>query len=71
LNAGNLAASVTEMDALTGPAAEAAKLWLDEARARVAAESAVTDASLKTIAALSAGGTAKADAPVEAPKAGP
>ncbi len=71
LNASNLAASVTEMDALTGPAAEAAKLWLDEARARVAVESAVTEASLKTIAALGAGGTAKAAAPAEAPKAGP
>jgi hypothetical protein len=48
----NLAACVTELEALTGPAADAAKLWLDEARARVAAEAAVNEASIKTIAAL-------------------
>src|SRR5262249_22709561 len=62
LNAGNLAACVTEMEALKGPAADAAQLWLEEARTRVAAEAAVNDASLKAIAALSAG-----SAPTKAP----
>ena len=43
---------MTELDALKGPTADAAQLWLDEARARVAVEQAINDASLKAIAGL-------------------
>ena len=52
LRDGNLAAAVTEMEGLSGAPAEAAKPWLDEARARVATESAAADATSKTLAVL-------------------
>jgi hypothetical protein len=54
LRDGNLGAAVTEMESLSGPPADAAKPWLDEARARVATESAATDATSKVIAMLGA-----------------
>jgi uroporphyrinogen-III synthase len=52
LGNGNLAACVAELDALRGAPADAAQLWLDEARARVQAEQAISDATVRTIAAL-------------------
>jgi uroporphyrinogen-III synthase len=57
LRDGNLAAALTEMDALQGPAAEAAQPWVDEARARVAAERAAGDATAKAVATLGASNT--------------
>jgi hypothetical protein len=64
LKEGNLAAAVTELEHLTGGPAEAASAWLNEARARVAAEQAATDATNKALSALAA---TPATAPAEAP----
>jgi len=63
LTEGDLAASVTEMNGLTGNAAVAAAPWLEVARARVAAERAAADATTKTVAALAAVGSADQPAP--------
>ena len=60
---GDLAASMTEMNSLTGTAATAAAPWLALAKARVAAERAAADATTKTVAALAAVGTADQPAP--------
>jgi hypothetical protein len=54
----NLAAAVTEMEQLKDSAATAALPWLNEARARVAAEQALTDATNKALSALAAMGRA-------------
>jgi hypothetical protein len=61
---GNLPAAVTEMEHLEGDAAVAALSWVEEARARVAAEQAINDASTKAVASLGAlGATAPAASP--------
>jgi uroporphyrinogen-III synthase len=64
----NLLAAVTELEALKGPPAEAAQLWLDEARARVATEQAINDATVKAIAGL---GSVSAAPPAVAPTSQP
>ncbi|MCW2245165.1 hypothetical protein M2352_000756 [Azospirillum fermentarium] len=51
---GNLAGAVTELSALTGPAAQAAAGWLADARARLAAEAAGTTLTDRSIALLNA-----------------
>jgi uroporphyrinogen-III synthase len=57
LAAGDLAGAAGEMDALSGAAAQAAADWLAAAKARVAAERAISDASAKAIGALAAAQT--------------
>jgi uroporphyrinogen-III synthase len=52
LKDGNLPAAVTEMEQLKDSPAAAAQTWLDEARARVAAERAVADATNKAVSLL-------------------
>ncbi|HEY0523299.1 MAG TPA: mitofilin family membrane protein [Stellaceae bacterium] len=52
LNAGDLAGAVAALDKLSGPAAEAAKPWLDDARARLAAEGAVAKLDQLLVARL-------------------
>jgi hypothetical protein len=52
LSAGDLAGAVAALDKLSGPAAEAAKPWLDDARARVAAEGAVAKLDQLLVARL-------------------
>lgn len=52
LNAGDLAGAVAALDKLSGPAAEAAKPWLDDAKARLAAEGAVAKLDQLLVARL-------------------
>ena len=61
LRDGNLAAAVTEMEALSGPAAGASQTRRDEARARVAAEDAATELTTKAVAALGAAAKSQAE----------
>ena len=51
---GNLAGAVTELSALTGPAAQAAAGWLADAKARLAAEAAGKTLTDRSIALLNA-----------------
>jgi len=51
---GNLTGAVTELSALTGPAAQAAAGWLADAKARLAAETAGKTLTDRSIALLSA-----------------
>ncbi len=52
LAAGDLAGAVAEVSALTGPAREAARAWLQRAEARLKAESAASDLADAALAAL-------------------
>ena len=52
LSRGDLAAAIEEMAALDGPAQSPADGWLREAKARVAADAALTALSAKAVAAL-------------------
>lgn len=51
----NLAQAVAELETLTGAPAEAAKPWITEAKARVAAQSALDDLAARGVGAMSAG----------------
>jgi hypothetical protein len=53
---GDLGAAVAALETLQGPAAEAAKPWLDQARARLAAEAAVSKANGLALARVAQGG---------------
>jgi hypothetical protein len=53
LEAGNLAGAVAALEGLRGPAAEAARPWLERARARLAAQRALSDLSARATARLS------------------
>ena len=50
--AGNLAAAVSELEALDGPAGEAMAGWLGEARARIAADAAVAALGARAVSRL-------------------
>jgi hypothetical protein len=53
---GDLGAAVAALETLQGPAAEAAKPWLEQARARLAAEAAVSKATGLALAHVAQGG---------------
>ena len=55
LEAGDLAAAVTEIEALDGPPAEVAASWLGQARARRAADAALATLDANAIAAMGGG----------------
>ena len=57
---GDLAGAVTELEGLDGAAVEAAAVWLADARARIAAEEAVTRLQAKALARISPDGSAPA-----------
>lgn len=57
LDAGNLHAAVAELESLSGPAAEAARPWLEEAKARLAANQALATLA-RSVASGSAAGAA-------------
>ena len=63
LDAGDLSAAVTEMDGLSGAAAAAAQAWQVQAKARVAAEHAASDAATKAVASVAATGDKTPAAP--------
>lgn len=54
LRADNLPQAVSELDTLTGTAADAAKTWLAQAKARVTAEQALNDLSARSVGAMGA-----------------
>ena len=54
LMAGDLAAAVSALDRLTGPAVEAARPWLEMARQRLAAETALHQVEGLLVARLGA-----------------
>src|SRR5262249_49879689 len=56
LSEGDLAAGVSELDGLTGPAAEAAAPWLADARARVAADKAIQRLRERALARIAPAG---------------
>ena len=63
LDAGDLSAAVAEMDGLSGATAAAAQAWQVQAKARVAAEHAASDAATKAVAAVAATGDKTPAAP--------
>lgn len=60
---GDLPAAVGEMNGLSGAAATAAASWLGDAKARVVAESAASDATTRAVAAVAAAGKIAEPAP--------
>jgi hypothetical protein len=62
LGEGDLGAAVNELANLDGAAVQAMGPWLDEARARVAAERAIAEATTKAVAAVAATGNALEEA---------
>jgi hypothetical protein len=56
LDGGNLLGAVGRLDTLTGPAAEAARPWVAEARARLLAEKAMAALHVQSVALFTEGG---------------
>jgi hypothetical protein len=56
LESGNLLGAVGRLDVLTGPAAEAARPWIAEARARLLAEKAMAALHVQSVALFTEGG---------------